>query len=78
MPTLVPLMDARIAVQLHVAAALLAITLLPLTLFRKRRKRRDRIHRSAGYLWVTTMLTAALSSFFIHGVGGSARSARST
>lgn len=65
MPTLVPLIDSPSAVQLHVAAALLAILLLPLTLFRRRR---DGLHKAAGYLWVTAMVAAALSSFFITGL----------
>ena len=65
MPTLAPLLDAPFAVQFHVAAALLAIALLPLTLFRRRK---DRVHKTAGYLWVTTMTTAALSSFFINDI----------
>ena len=63
MPTLAPLIDAPFAVQLHVGAALIAIALLPWTLFRKRR---DRVHRVSGYLWVTAMVTTALSSFFIN------------
>ena len=67
MPTLVPLIDAPLAVQIHVACALAAIGLLPLTLFRRRR---DRLHRMSGYVWVAAMVTTALSSFFIHGVGG--------
>ena len=65
MPTLVPLIDSPFAVQLHVGAAMLAILLLPLTLFRRRR---DGLHKAAGYLWVTAMVTAALSSFFITGL----------
>ena len=65
MPTIAPLLDATIAVQLHVSAALAAIALLPWTLFRRRR---DRVHKTCGYLWVTAMATAALSSFFIHEV----------
>ena len=67
MPTLVPLLEAPWAVQLHVVAAIGAIVLLPWTLFRRSR---DRVHRFSGYVWVTFMATAALSSFFIAGVGG--------
>ena len=66
MPSLVPLLDAPLAVQIHVGAALLAIALLPWSLFRRRK---DRIHRMAGYAWVSAMALAAMSSFFIHGIG---------
>ena len=66
MPTLDPLLNAPFAVLFHVAAAVLAIALLPLTLFRSKR---DRVHRIAGYFWVLAMAGAALSSFFIRGIG---------
>ncbi len=67
MPTLDPLLSAPVAVQIHVAAAMAAIAFLPFTLFRKKR---DRVHKTAGYVWVLVMATAALSSFFIRGLGG--------
>jgi len=60
-----PLFNASFAVQLHVAGAFLAIVLLPLTLWRRRR---DRLHRLAGYLWLSAMAAVALSSFFINGL----------
>ncbi len=63
MPTFAPLLDAPFPIQLHVGAAVLAILLLPWTLFRRRK---DRVHRVCGYLWVTAMVTTALSSFFIN------------
>ena len=66
MPTLEPLLIAPIAVQLHVSAALFCIILLPLTLLRRKR---DRLHKTAGDVWVVTMASAALSSFFIRGLG---------
>lgn len=62
MPDLTPLLDADPAIQIHVLAALGALALTPVVLLRRRR---DRWHRIAGYLWVTNMLTAALSSFAI-------------
>ena len=65
MTVLAPLFNAPLAVQLHVAGVGLAILLLPLTLWRRRR---DRVHRMAGYAWVGAMGLAALSSFFIHGL----------
>lgn len=62
MTFLSPITDAGLAVQLHIAAVMLAIALLPLTLWRRRK---DRLHRMAGYGWVGAMAAAALSSFFI-------------
>jgi len=60
-----PLFNASFAVQLHVVGAMLAIVLLPLTLWRGRH---DRVHRVAGYVWVLVMALVALSSFFINGL----------
>lgn len=57
-----PILTAPLAVQIHVIAALEALVLTPLVIFRKRR---DRWHRIAGYLWVTNIVIAALSSFLI-------------
>lgn len=65
MTMLSPFFNASFAVQLHVGAALLAVLLLPLTLWRRRR---DRVHRVAGYVWTITMGTVAVSSFFINGL----------
>lgn len=63
MPTLAPLIYAPFAIQLHVVMALVAIALLPWTLFRTKK---DRLHKVCGYIWVTAMASAALSSFFIN------------
>ncbi len=52
------------AIQLHVAAALVALLLGPVVLLRRRR---DRLHRMLGYAWVCAMALTALSSFAIHG-----------
>ncbi|WP_407495354.1 DUF2306 domain-containing protein [Pseudooceanicola sp. MF1-13] len=60
-----PLMTAMPSIQIHVAAALLSVVLLPLTLFRRRR---DRVHKITGYVWVTAMLVTAVSSFWINGI----------
>ncbi|MBV7410437.1 DUF2306 domain-containing protein [Maritimibacter sp. DP1N21-5] len=57
-----PLTDAPLAVQIHAIAALEAVVLTPLALLRRRR---DRLHKIAGYLWVTNMVLAAASSFWI-------------
>jgi uncharacterized membrane protein len=61
-----PLFNAPLAIQVHVAGALLAVGLTPLALWRRRR---DRLHRLAGYGWVTGMAVAAVSSFAITGFG---------
>ena len=59
---LTPLLEAPTAVQIHAFAALEAVLLTPIVLFRKKR---DIIHRISGYIWVTNMLIAAFSSFWI-------------
>jgi uncharacterized membrane protein len=58
-----PLLDASLAIQIHVAAALAAFLLGAVVLFRRKG---DRLHRIGGRLWVALMLVVALSSFFIH------------
>lgn len=57
-------LDAPLAVQVHLIAALEALCLGPLVLWRRRR---DRLHKMLGYVWVCNMTIAAVSSFFIHG-----------
>lgn len=63
--SLTPLLSASPLIQLHVCAALLSVALLPWTLFRRRR---DRVHKRAGYVWLLAMLVTALSSFWIHSI----------
>lgn len=60
-----PLLSATPAIQVHVATALVAVVLLPLTLFRRRR---DRLHKISGYIWVTAMLVTSVLSFWINGI----------
>jgi uncharacterized membrane protein len=60
--TLDPILYAPLVIQLHVAAALPALLLGPVALFRSRR---DRWHRRLGYAWVVSMLVLAISGFFI-------------
>lgn len=60
--TLAPLTDAPVQIQIHVIAALISILLGPLVLYRRRR---DRVHKIAGYAWIVAMLTVATSSWFI-------------
>ncbi|PLS20954.1 DUF2306 domain-containing protein [Neptunicoccus cionae] len=56
------LAEAGPVIQVHVATAVLAALLGPLALLRRRR---DRLHKVSGYIWVLAMAAAALSSFFI-------------
>ncbi len=60
--TLAPLLDAPVAVQIHVCAAICAVVLGPIALWRRSR---DRWHRRFGYGWVVAMALTALSSFGI-------------
>lgn len=54
------------AMVIHLLAALAALALGPLALWARRGAvQRPRLHRAAGYAWVTLMLVAALSSVFI-------------
>ena len=57
-----PLLDAPAPVVAHVAAALTALAATPVVLLRRRR---DRLHKVMGYVWVTGMALAAVSSFLI-------------
>lgn len=59
------------AIAIHLAAALAATALGPVALWARRRgAERPRLHRAAGYAWVTLMLATALSALFIQGNGG--------
>ncbi len=60
--TLAPLIDAPVQIQIHVVAALLSIALGPFVLYRRRR---DRTHKTLGYIWISAMLTVATTSWFI-------------
>ncbi|OLP57152.1 hypothetical protein BJF92_06380 [Rhizobium rhizosphaerae] len=65
--TLQPLLDAPLAVQIHVATVLPAAVLgIVLLLGRKG----TRLHRLFGRIWVGLMAATALASFFIHEIGG--------
>ncbi|MGL4238233.1 DUF2306 domain-containing protein [Tabrizicola sp.] len=61
--TLTPLLDAPPIIQLHVAAALLAVLLGPIVLLRRSR---DVWHRVLGRVWVLAMALTAVSSFWIN------------
>lgn len=61
--TLSPILSAAPVIQLHVAAAVAAILLGPLALYWRQG---TKLHRYAGYSWVSAMAVLALSSFGIH------------
>ena len=59
------------AIAIHVAAAAAAIAIGPVALWaRQGATQRPRLHRAAGYAWVTLMVAAAVSALFITGGGG--------
>lgn len=53
-------------IAIHMTAALAALAIGPIALWaRQGRVQRTRIHRAAGYAWVTLMLATAVSAVFI-------------
>ncbi|AXI48495.1 hypothetical protein C1J03_22355 [Sulfitobacter sp. SK012] len=60
--TLAPFFDAPVYIQLHAAAAMIALLLGPFVILRNRR---DRLHKTGGYIWVLSMMVVAVSSFWI-------------
>lgn len=58
-------------IAIHLFAALAALVIGPLALWARRghatqtNRQRPRLHRAAGYAWVTLMLITALSALFI-------------
>lgn len=60
--TLTPFLDAPLIIQLHAASAIVALVTGPFALFRRRR---DKLHKSLGRLWVAAMAVTALSAGFI-------------
>ncbi|CAN7550358.1 DUF2306 domain-containing protein [Acidovorax sp. Leaf78] len=58
-------------IAIHAAAALAAIAIGPVALWaRKGATQRPRLHRAAGYAWVTLMVATAISAIFITGGSG--------
>ncbi len=57
-----PFLNAPFYLQMHAICALVSLAIGPIALYRKRR---DVIHKMVGYVWMTTMGTTALSSFWI-------------
>jgi len=61
-----PLLNAGPAVHIHLAATILALALGAFMLIRRKG---TVSHRLLGWIWVALMLTAAVSSFWITGLG---------
>ena len=61
--TLLPYIEAPLHIQFHALAATIAVLIGPIALYRKRR---DRLHKIVGYIWITAMLIVATTAFFIH------------
>jgi uncharacterized membrane protein len=58
-------------VAIHVAAAVSAVLIGPIALWaRKGATQRPRLHRAAGYAFVTLMVATAFSAMFITGTAG--------
>jgi uncharacterized membrane protein len=53
---------APLQIQIHAIAALMSVALGPVVLYRTRR---DRLHKMAGYIWISATLTVATTSWFI-------------
>ena len=71
MPPSTPLSSLPPAVAIHLCAALAATLIGPIALWaRRRHAQRPRLHRAAGYAWVTLMVMTALSALFIAGSTG--------
>ncbi len=60
-----PFLNAAPIVQTHIGAAVCAVGVGPLAVFRRRR---DGWHKLLGYFWVMAMATLAVTSFFITGL----------
>lgn len=58
-----PLLDAPLAIQIHVAAVVLA-AIIGLVIFLRRKG--TKLHRALGRVWIVLMIATAISSFFIH------------
>jgi len=57
--------DWPLVIQIHTLAAIFALIVGPIAIWRKRR---DIWHRVAGMAWIVLMLIVATSAWFIHGI----------
>ncbi|WP_141049253.1 DUF2306 domain-containing protein, partial [Brucella melitensis] len=58
-----PLLTAPLAIQIHVAAVVLA-AIIGLVIFLRRKG--TKLHRALGRVWIVLMIATAISRFFIH------------
>lgn len=65
--SLEPIIDAGLAIQIHVAAAL---TTFAIGLALLSAPKGFRFHKTSGWIWVVSMAVTALSSFFLTGLMG--------
>jgi len=61
--TLEPILNAPLEIQIHVVAAILAISIGPFSILRKRR---DNLHKTLGVIWIAAMLVVATTALFIN------------
>jgi uncharacterized membrane protein len=61
-----PFLELPLIIQAHASSALLAVFLGPFAILRRRR---DRLHKISGYVWVVAMLSVAVTSLFIPSFG---------
>jgi uncharacterized membrane protein len=61
-----PFLEMSLNIQLHAISALLGVLLGPFAILRRRR---DRLHKVLGYIWVTAMATVATTALFIPSFG---------
>ncbi|WP_425038439.1 DUF2306 domain-containing protein [Primorskyibacter sp. S187A] len=59
-----PFLTEPLHIQIHAVAACLSILLGPVALYARKG---SPVHKSAGYLWVTSMSVTGISAFFISG-----------
>lgn len=60
--TSTPIATAPFVIQVHVLFALVSVVIGPFALYRKRR---DGLHKSLGYTWVSALAGLAITGFFI-------------
>ena len=63
--TLAPLFEAPFIVQIHALSAIAALIIGPFAMYRRKR---DRVHKTLGYFWVTLMVFVSVSSFWINDI----------
>lgn len=61
-----PFLNLPPVIQVHAISATISVLLGPFVILRKRR---DQFHKIAGYVWVITMLSVAISALFIPSFG---------